>query len=344
MKAGWLRGSAKLFGVLAVLYFLWVLGTSGGPYQDQLAVLAAIYVILATSVNLLVGYSGLLCLGQQAFFGIGAYTSALLTVNLGLPMPVGVLGGIILASLSGWGLGKITLHLRSAYFVIATLAFGAICRQIALNWVSLTGGPTGLAGIPPAGAGGVSLAKPEALYPVVLAVAAICVLIVTRIARTGLGYGMRAMAENENLARSVGVDTRRHASIAFVVSAGMASVAGSLYAHSVGFIAPSVFSFSVMVKALVMVVGGGLGTVLGPVMGAVFFTELPELLRFSDQWRLVIYGAILVLLVRFLPRGVWGSFATYWARRRNARRERRRANPPGTIPEQEKPKERKPVS
>jgi branched-chain amino acid transport system permease protein len=321
------RAAARLLGGLVLLYALWVLATTGGSYRAQVAVLAVIYVILASSLNLLLGYSGLLSLGHQAFFGIGAYASALLTVDAHLPMPLGVAGGAVVAGACGWMVGKITLRLRAAFFVIATFAFGEICRQVALNWASLTGGPAGFARIPPIGAGGVRLLTPEAVFPVVLLVAALVVLAVGRVASTSLGYSLRAMAENENAARAIGIDTARHANLAFVLGAVMASIAGALYAHFVGFISPEVFSFSIMINTLLMVISGGMGTVLGPVIGAVVLTALPEALRASDQWRLVIYGAVLVLLIRFLPRGLWGSLIALARRRRRAARGRAAAEP-----------------
>lgn len=305
-------------GFLILLYALWVAGTKGGPYLDQVVVLATIYVIMAAGLNLLLGYSGLLSLGHQGFYGLGAYTTALVTVNLGLPMPVGVAAAIAVAMAFGWLVGKITLRLRTAFFVIATFAFGQIGYQVALNWVSLTGGPAGFGQIPPIGAGPVELISPEEAYPVVLVVAAVTVYIVARISRSGLGFGLRAMAENENLARAVGIDTARAANLAFVTGAAMAGVAGALYAHTVGFISPEVFGFPIMINTLLMVIGGGLGTIAGPVIGAVAFTALPEVLRFGDQWRLVIYGVLLVLLVRFLPRGLWGSVVAALRERRVA--------------------------
>jgi branched-chain amino acid transport system permease protein len=157
--------------------------------------------------------------------------------------------------------------------------------------------------------GGIELVEPQAVYPVVLAIALIIVLLVARLARSGLGYSLRGLAQNENMARAVGVDTARHANLAFTLGSGMAAIAGSLYAHTVGFVSPEVFSFSIMINTLLMVIGGGLGTIIGPVIGAVIFTQLPETLRFSDEWRLVVYGLVLVLLVRFLPRGLWGTLA-----------------------------------
>jgi branched-chain amino acid transport system permease protein len=304
----WLASkTARFLLSLALAAVLFIAGTFFGPYQAQIATLAAIYVILASSLNLLLGYSGLLSLGHQAFFGFGAYFSAYITTEWELPMPVGLLGAAMAGYAAAWIIGKITLRLRAAFFVIATFAVAAIGRQIALNWVEVTGGPVGFAGIPPLGVGDIEFLEPTATFPVCFVIAGICVIFVARLSQSGLGYSLRGMAKNENLARAVGIDTARHANLAFSIGGGMAAVAGSLYAHTVGFISPEVFDFSIMINTLLMVIGGGLGTVLGPVVGAIIFTQLPELLRFSDEWRLVIYGAILVALVRFLPRGLWGA-------------------------------------
>jgi branched-chain amino acid transport system permease protein len=308
--------AALAVGVVALL----ATGTLAGAYQAQVSTLAAIYIIMATSLNLLLGYSGLLSLGHQAFFGVGAYASAILTTKWSLPMPLGMVGAAIVAAAVGWVIGKITLRLRAAFFVIATFAVAEIGRQVALNWVSLTGGPIGYSGIPPVGIGPIELVEPEAVYPVVLAIALIIVLLVARLAQSGLGYSLRGLAQNENMARAVGVDTARHANLAFTLGSGMAAVAGSLYAHTVGFISPEVFSFSIMINTLLMVIGGGLGTVVGPVIGAIIFTQLPETLRFSDEWRLVVYGLVLVLLVRFLPRGLWGTLTAIITQRRSRTR------------------------
>lgn len=299
--------TARFLLSLALAAALFIGGTFFEPYQAQIATLAAIYVILASSLNLLLGYSGLLSLGHQAFFGFGAYFSAYITTKWEVPMPIGLLGAAMAGCVAAWVIGKITLRLRAAFFVIATFAVAAIGRQIALNWVAVTGGPVGFAGIPPLGVGSIEFLEPTATFPVCFVIACVCVIFVARLSQSGLGYSLRGMAKNENLARAVGIDTARHANLAFTIGGGMAAVAGSLYAHTVGFISPEVFDFSIMINTLLMVIGGGLGTVLGPVVGAIIFTQLPELLRFSDEWRLVIYGAILVALVRFLPRGLWGA-------------------------------------
>ncbi|CAM04148.1 ABC transporter permease protein [Saccharopolyspora erythraea NRRL 2338] len=292
---------------VAVVGLLFAGGMLAGPYQTQIAVLAAIYVIMASSLNLVLGYSGLLSLGHQAYFGLGAYVSAIASTALGVPMVLAVVVSAVVALVVAWLIGRVTLRLRAAFFVIATFAVAEIFRQVALNWVELTGGPMGYSEIPPIGMFGYELVRPKEVFPVVFAVALFIVIAIARLASSGLGYSMRGLAENENLARAVGIDTSRNATIAFSLSGAMAAVAGSLYAHTVGFVSPEVFGFAIMINTLLMVIAGGMGTVLGPVIGAVLFTQLPEMLRFSDEWRLVIYGLVLVLLVRFMPRGLWGT-------------------------------------
>ena len=303
LSSRWVKLGLAVAGAGALL----AAGSLSGPYQAQIATLAAIYVILASSLNLLLGYSGLLSLGHQAFFGIGAYWSAWLTTTWELPMALGLVGAAAGGFVAAYIIGRITLRLRAAFFVIATFAVGEICRQVALNWVDVTGGPMGFSAIPPLEIGSWQFLEPTQTFPVCFVIAGICVIFVARLSQSSLGYSLRGMARNENLARAVGIDTARHANLAFSIGGAMAAVAGSLYAHTVGFISPEVFDFTIMINTLLMVIGGGLGTVVGPVIGAVLFTQLPEVLRFSSEWRLVIYGGVLVLLVRFLPRGIWGS-------------------------------------
>ncbi|MGE0777714.1 MAG: branched-chain amino acid ABC transporter permease [Mycolicibacterium sp.] len=291
--------------VVVVVYFLTGLGNS---YNQQVIALCCIFIVLVSSLNIVVGLAGLVSIGHQAFFGLGAYVSALLTLQTDVPSYVGVLAAMAAAGPIAWAVGKITLRLRAAFFVIATLAVAEIFRTVVINAIDFTGGPNGLPGVPPLEIpGGMTfLTAYEALIPLSV-IAALCVLACQWMSNSEFGSKLRAMRENEELAKALGINTPNLASIAFVVSASMASMAGALYAHFVGFIAPDLFSFSLMVTLLLMLVAGGIGTVMGPVVGAVAFTLLPEVLRFSDQWRLVIYGVALMLLARLLPEGLWGG-------------------------------------
>ncbi|MBI3516318.1 MAG: branched-chain amino acid ABC transporter permease [Proteobacteria bacterium] len=294
------------------------------PYVISVLVLAGIFIVAAISLNLLLGYTGQLSLGHVAFFGIGAYTSALLSRGFDLdvvlaaplevdPKPVWLAfaGAVIVASLFGWLIGKLSFRVRGAYFVIVTISFAQVMRLVALNWVDLTEGPMALTNIPPLtmwipGQGVVPLTKKVGNYWLVLAVGTVCFLIVQRVVGSRVGRAMIALRENEALARSVGVDVTRYLVVAAVLSAGMAGAAGALYAHYIRIVDPDIFAFIYTVTMVIMVVTGGKGTLAGPVVGGLIFGLLPELLRDvarpEVQW--ICYGVAMIVIVFFLPRGI----------------------------------------
>lgn len=297
----------------------------------HLLVLAGIFAILATGLNLVMGYSGLLSLGHHAFFGLGAYTSAL-AVGAGLPLLVGVALGAGAAALASRLIGVVLLKLRSAFFVIATIAFAEILRVVSLNWVGVTNGPMGIAGVPSLGLRlpflEIDLSTPHRAYYLVVLLVVLSVLLVRYLISSPVGVGLVAMREAEYVARSLGIDTARLALRSVVIGSAIAGVAGALYGHYLQFVSPDVLTFGVMITLVVMVLGGGMGTLWGPVIGAVIFTLGPEFLRAGDQYRLVAYGAIIVLLVRFMPGGLWGTGEQLLARWRAARGGR----PPRSAP------------
>lgn len=300
-------GSVFKYGVVAgILLLIPVLLPN--PYLIHVTVLSLMYAILATSLNLVTGYSGLLSLGHQAFFGVGAYTSALLCVDLNVPVPLAMLLGGIAGAIASAGIGSITIRFRSAYFVIATIAFGEVMRIICLNWYSLTRGPLGIANIPPLSVGQLSFDSPATAYYLALLLLMLCILITKRIVNSHLGRVLVGLRDAEYVAKSVGIDPSKHLLLSVVVSGFMAGLAGSFYSHYVKFLSPDVFYFSVAVNMIIMVVGGGMGTIGGPIVGAFLFIFLPELLRASAEYRLIIYGFLLVIILRFLPGGIWSLF------------------------------------
>ena len=275
------------------------------PFIMHLLVLSAIYAAFATSLNLVMGYSGLLSLGHQAFFGLGAYGSAILSA-LGIPLWGAVIAAGGVSTLAARGIGAVLLRMRSAFFVIATIAFAEILRVVSINWVEVTNGPMGITGLAPLRLGPFDLSDPYLAYYPAATLAALSVAVTALVVKSKIGNALVAMREAEYVARSVGIDTTRYALWSVLISAFIAGLAGSLYAHYVQFVSPDVFYFGIIVSLVVMVLAGGMGTLVGPVLGALVFTILPELLRASDRYRLVIYGAIIVLLVRFAPEGLWG--------------------------------------
>lgn len=288
----------------------------------HLLVLAGIFAILATGLNLVMGYSGLLSLGHHAFFGLGAYASALSSAA-GLPLPISILSGVVVAGLGARLIGVVLLRLRSAFFVIATIGFAEILRLVALNWIDVTNGPMGIAGVRPLSFGlgslELDLSSPARAYVLVSIIVVACVMLVRYLVASPMGVGLVAMRESEYVARSLGIDTARLALRSVVIGSSIAGIAGALYSHYLQFASPDVLTFGVMISLVVMVLGGGMGTLWGPVVGAVIFTLGPEFLRAGDQYRLLIYGVIIVLLVRFLPAGLWGSLEMWWKNRRLTR-------------------------
>jgi len=256
------------------------------PYHVHVAIMAGIFGVLAMSLNLLLGYTGQLSLGHAAFFGIGAYTSALLTLKLEWSFWPALAVAVGLAGVAGFFIGRLALKLRGAYFVLVTISFAGVISLVSVNWIELTNGPLGLPGVPAP----------------VFGPYAVC----RRIVRSRIGRALVALRENEALAESIGVDVTHYLVLAAVVSAAMAGLGGSLYAHYTRFVSPEVFLFTYTVTMVIMVVAGGKGTLAGPLVGAVLFTVLPEALRAaaSWQWQMLAYGVLLVALVFFLPRGI----------------------------------------
>jgi branched-chain amino acid transport system permease protein len=307
-----------------------------GLYVLHVLITTMIFIIAAMSLNLLLGYTGQLSLGHVAFFGIGAYASALTSLGFEIhltdhiaigigPKPVwlAMLTGMAAAGLTGYALGRIAFRVRGAYFVIVSISFAEVVHLVAVNWVELTQGPMALNNIPPLmlGIPGVFelpfLRKP-AYFWLVLAAAAVCYTVIRRLVNSQAGRAMVALRDNEALAASVGIDVTRYLVLASVVSAAMAGLAGALYAHYVRIVDPDIFLFIYTVTMVIMVVTGGKGTLTGPVVGGVIFGILPELLRsfaIAPELQWVIFGALMILVVFVLPLGIVPAVRASWAGR-----------------------------
>jgi len=307
------------------------------PYVLSVMASCGIFIVAASIPNLLLGYTGQLSLGHVAFFGIGAYTSALLSLGFDVtflgfdspfvvaPKPVWVafIAGIAMASLSGWLVGKLAFRVRGAYFVIVTISFAQVMRMVALNWVDLTEGPMALNNIPALtmwvpGHGVLELTSKAARYWLVLAAGTIAWFTVAAIVRSRVGRAMVALRENETLARSIGIEASRYLRIATLVSAGIAGAAGGLYAHTVQIIDPDVFMFMFTITMVIMVIAGGKGTLAGPVVGGLIFGLMPEALRgvMAPEMQWMLYGTLMIVILIVLPRGIVPAFAALGARRR----------------------------
>ncbi|MEW6643002.1 MAG: branched-chain amino acid ABC transporter permease [Pseudomonadota bacterium] len=269
------------------------------PYLLHLGIMALVYVVLASSLNLIVGYIGEFSLGHTAFLGVGAYTAALLSSRAGLPLWATIPLAGVMAAVFGILIGAITLRLQGPYFVIVTLAFAEVLRIVANNFVALTNGPMGLAGISQGG-----IADKRGFFYVVLAIAAVALYLCYRFVYSNTGRGAVAIRENRYVAQSIGVDPFRSALLAFVLGAFLAGLAGGFYAHYISFVGPEVFQFAFTVSMIIMVLIGGKGTLIGPILGALIVTILEEYLRQAQELRLTLFGLIVILVVLFLPRGI----------------------------------------
>ncbi len=278
-------------------------------YYLHLLIVAGIFVIVAVSLDLMVGYVGQLSLAHAAFFALGAYTSALLFVHLKWSMWLGLPAAALITAGTAFALGWVILRVRGHRFIIITVAFSEIMRLAATNWVDVTRGFMGLPGlaIPRLylpGLGAVDISSKERFYYVVLVAAVLAYVACRAMVRSSVGRAFVLVRENEVLAESLGISAFRYCMIAFVAGAALAGTAGSLYAHYVGFVSPDLFNFSYVTIMLIMVILGGKGTLTGPALGAVVFTFLPELLREASHWRMIIFATILIVATLFMPRGI----------------------------------------
>jgi branched-chain amino acid transport system permease protein len=284
-------------------------------YLMHLLVLIGIYAILAMSLNLAMGYTGLLNIGHVAFYGIGAYTSALLALSLGLPFWFGLIAAGIVAAIFGILLAIPTLKLRGDYLALATLGFAIIAEAVMRNWVSLTKGPLGLPGIPKPSIFGYSISATGAYLVLVLIFALLTYLFMRHITRTPFGRVLKAIREDELVARSLGKNSTKFKTIALATSAFFAGIAGSLYAHYITFIDPSSFTVMESILIISMIIVGGLSSVEGSIVGAIILLLLPEPLRFLPlpsyaigALRQIIYALLLILLLILKPGGFLGEF------------------------------------
>lgn len=285
------------------------------PYYLHTAIALMLNAVLALSLNFILGYVGEKSLGHAAFFGIGGYTAALLALNLGVPGWATLLLGGLVSGVFGLAVGFPTLRLRGPYFAIATLGFGAILQLVATNWTSLTKGPMGIPGVPPLAFAGFVFRNERPYYYVALVLLAVAAYLTWRLANSRVGRAFVAVRQNFDLAESVGIDTFRYKLIAFVLGTVLAGVAGAFYAHYTNFISPKALEAYITLNVVTMVIIGGEGTLIGPIVGAVLVTLLPEVLRVAENLRLVIFGLILLLTIIYAPSGVVGLARAAWRKR-----------------------------
>lgn len=284
-------------------------------YVLHLLILLSIYSVLALSLNLLVGYAGLLSLAHAAFYGVGAYATTLLMIKAGWgffpALVVAILGAIVLSLM----VAAPSLRLRGDYFVLATLGFQVIVFTILLNWVGLTGGPYGIPGIPRPRVFNLEVNSLPAYFPFSAVLAGICLLLLWLICASPFGRTLKAIREDEVAAAALGKDVFRFKVLAFALSGGFAAVPGALFAGYIRYIDPTSFTLLEAVFILSAVLIGGAGNIKGPLMGVMFVILLPEFLRFlhipdtvAPNVRQILYGLFILALMRFRPQGLAGEY------------------------------------
>jgi branched-chain amino acid transport system permease protein len=282
-----------------------------GPYALTLLFLVAINVTLAESLNLVTGYAGQVSIGHAAFYAIGAYTAAILSTTWGWSFWLTLPAAAAVSFAAGVVIGAPSLRVEHDFLAIVTLGLGLVVQGLALN-LGFTGGPYGIGNVRRIELGGRPLGV-EGHAAAAVALAALAVVVIQRLAGSRVGTALMAVREDALAAEVAGIPTARYKVLAFALGGLFAGAAGALYAHYATFVSSESFDLGASISVLAMVVVGGLGRLLGPVVGAVLLTLIPELMRFTAEYRMLLYGLMLVAIMRYLPHGLLG---VVWRARR----------------------------
>jgi len=306
------------FPIIAVLLAAVPLAISNN-YVLGILVFIGINTILALGLNMLMGYAGQVSLGHAAFYGIGAYTTAILTTTLKLSPWIGMAAAVVVAGAVAYLIGKPTLKLRGHYLAMATLGFGVIVKIVFVQWTAFTGGTSGITGLPPFSIRGVELVDDRQYYYLVWFFVLLLIWLSYNIVESRVGRALRAVHTSEAAAASVGVDTAKYKLQVFVLSGMYGGLAGALYAHYVRFVNPDPFGFMFSIELVVMVVVGGMASIWGAIAGAGTITILSQVLRPFEEYEVLAFGLILVLVMIYMPAGLTKAAVDLVGRRRVAR-------------------------
>jgi branched-chain amino acid transport system permease protein len=293
---------AIALAVAIALLFAWVFIKGG--YLLTVLQLAMIYGVFCVGLNFFMGYTGQASFGQNAFAAIGGYGSAILSVQYGWEPILALVASMAVAGVAAVVVGYPTLRLRGHYLAMATFALGLITYDVSVQWTDLTQGYMGYSGIPPLGFGPFTVEDDKLKLVCLAIILAFGVWLSSRLRHSRFGRALRAISSTELGAAALGIRVPRYKLLAFIIAALYASVAGSLFAHTVGFISPEVFGLQMVVVTFTMLYVGGIGTVLGPAIGAVIASLLPEVVRSTGRFQDIAYAAVLILMLIFVPKGL----------------------------------------
>lgn len=290
------------FGLLAVLPFILT-----SNYGMRMLTVCMLYVMMALSLNLLTGFLGVMTIGHIAFMGIGAYTAAILVKNYHWETLPCYLAAILLSGFFGLLLSLAALKLQGYYMTILTLGFCEIVRLVEINWEDLTRGALGISGISSPVFFGIRLSSRRSIYYLMLVLLILTLVLIWSIINSKAGNAIMAIREDELAARAMGIHVFKYKTIVFVLSAMIMGLAGAFYAQYMTYIDPGVFTVSASLNILIMAIFGGLGNLLGTIIGASVLTILPEMIRFLAEYRNLIYGILIIVLMLVKPDGLLGS-------------------------------------
>lgn len=283
-------------------------------YHQQLLTFIGTNTLLALGLNMLMGYAGQISLGHAAFYGLGAYTSGVLTAHFGWPPLAAIPAAVVVAALVALVIAIPMLRLSGFYLGMGTLGFGIIA-YVAFRELSVyTGGDSGLVGIPPIAVGSFEFTSGRSCLYLVWGCVVLSFAVCRRVVDSRVGRALRAIHDSEPAASAMGIDTARVKVQVFVLSAILAALAGCLYAHLVGFISPGSFDFLVSVRMVTMVVIGGMASIWGALLGATVLTILPEVLHVFMDYEMIVYGLILMVIMIFLPQGLTRGILDFYER------------------------------
>jgi branched-chain amino acid transport system permease protein len=328
-RRGLLEGLIAL-GLIGIPYFV------RNSYWMHLIIMSAVYMTLATSLDITYGYTGLINLGQAAFFAVGAYTAAILMLDLRVSYWLAMPAAGLVAAMLGIAVGIPTLRMRGMYFAIATMGFNEVVRLLLKTWVSFTRGPMGIPGIPTPTLGPIQIESMTAYYYMILVLLLATLLVVQRLRRSRTGMAWMAIRDDEVSASAMGIDTAKYKLLSFCSAAFVAGVVGSFYAVYITFIAPDSFKTLESTMIFTMVAVGGAGQILGPSLGALVVYMLPEVTRALAEYRMLWVGGLLVLIMIISPNGIAGGIEDL-LKRRGLSRNRRSTLVGGTQDARERP-------
>jgi branched-chain amino acid transport system permease protein len=310
-----LKNNYKIIALSVFLALLLALPRILDSYVVHILVLSIIFAIFALAYDIVLGTMGQFSFGHHALWGLGAYISGLLALDVGvsvwLSIPIATIG----TALMGLIIGLISLRLRGAYLGIITLGFAMITEVIAGRWDSITHGFYGVKGIPSPEFFGTIINQPSSYYYLVLTILLVVIFVISRMHSSRFGRGLDALRRNEKRAVSLGIPVFKYFVIAFTISAAISGLAGACYAHYVRTLTPpTTFSIWYLWVALVIVLIGGSGTIGGPLIGSLIFVFVPEFLRMAEEYRFAVFGAIVVAVVIFMPGGIYARLVSLWNR------------------------------